>query len=335
MDLGTTYMGLKLSNPLVVSACPLSKDVANIARLEEAGAGAVVLYSLFEEQIEHDVRELDYYLEYGTERFAESLTYFPDPGDFPRGPEKYLKHIAEAKRAVDVPIIASLNGISAGGWTSYAQDCQQAGADALELNVYYLPTNPKVPSTRIEDMYLAVMAAVKATVSIPVAIKVSPYFSSTSNMLKRLDEAGADGLVLFNRFYQPDIDIRGLRTVSKLSLSTSAENRLPLRWIAILSGKLQASIAATTGIHTAEDVAKMLMAGADVTMLCSALLRNGPAHLSKIKAELVTLMQEIGYDSVSAMKGVMSQAKCPEPAAFERANYIKILQSYVAKGTLE
>ena len=335
MDLSTTYMGLKLSNPLVVSASPLSEDIGRIRQMEDCGAAAVVLWSLFEEQIEHEARELDYYLQYGTERFAESLTYFPKPAEFKLGPEAYLDHVAEAKKAVDIPIIASLNGISTGGWISYARKIEQAGADALELNVYYIPTDPKLAGEQVEDVYVSILKTVKASVTIPVAMKLSPYFSSMAGMARRLDEAGADALVLFNRFYQPDIDIENLRVAPRLVLSSSDETRLPLRWIAILFGKVKASLAATSGIHTAEDAAKLIMAGADATMMCSALLKNGVEHLAKVRAELVGIMQSKEYESVSQMKGVLSQQRCAEPAAFERANYMKTLQSFGPLPTLE
>ena len=335
MDLSTTYMGMKLTGPLVASASPLSQSVATIRQLAEAGAAAVVLHSLFEEQIEHDAEELDHYLHYGADRWAESLSYFPNLGDYRLGPEQYLDHIAAAKRAVDIPIIASLNGVSPRGWTDYARQMQQAGADAIELNVYYIPTNPKLSAGDVEDVHLAILRKVKACVSIPVAMKLSPFFSSPVNMLSRLDQAGADGLVLFNRFYQPDVDIADLEVAPRLVLSTSEESRLPMRWIAILFGKVKASLAATTGIHTAEDAAKMILVGADVAMMCSALLRNGPGHLRRVRGGLAEIMKRKGYQSVSEMKGVLSHARCPEPAAFERANYMKALTEYGLTATRE
>ncbi|MFB3893464.1 MAG: dihydroorotate dehydrogenase-like protein [Phycisphaerae bacterium] len=337
MDMSTTYMGLKLSSPLVPSASPLSQEIGNIKRMEDAGAGAVVLWSLFEEQIEHDATELDYYLQYGSERFAESLTYFPQPRDYKFGGEAYLEHIAKAKKAVGIPIIASLNGVSAGGWTSYARKMQQAGADALELNVYFLPTDPGVTGRRIEEVYFDVLKTVKSSVTIPVAMKLSPFFSSMSFMAVALANAGADGLVLFNRFYQPDIAVKELEVVPHHTLSTSIDSRLPLRWIAILHGKVRASLAATGGIINAQDAAKMILAGADVTMLCSTLLRNGIGELAKIRQGLTAIMEEMEYDSVGQMKGVMSQKSCAEPAAFERANYMKSLTSFAEWGvrTLE
>jgi len=328
MDLSTDYMGLKLASPLVPSASPLSRDLDNIRKMADQGAAAVVLWSLFEEQIEHEAAELDHYLQYGTEMFAEAITYFPQPQQYELGPDAYLQHITQAKKAVDIPIIASLNGVSAKGWTSYARRMQDAGADALELNVYYIPTDPALTSARVEQVYFDVLAAVKSTVSVPVAMKLSPYFSSTAAMLKRLDEAGADALVMFNRFYQPDIDTHELEVRPGLVLSTSADSRLPLRWVAIMYGKLRASLAATGGIHTADDAAQMILAGADVTMMCAALLTNGIEHLAAVRDGLVDYMKQKGYESVGQMKGILSQQKCPEPSAFERANYMKSLRSF-------
>ncbi|MHC4981914.1 MAG: dihydroorotate dehydrogenase-like protein [Planctomycetota bacterium] len=335
MDLTTRYMQLELSCPLVPSASPLSKQIDNIRKMEDAGAGAVVLWSLFEEQIEHEASELDHYLQYGTERFAESLSYFPEPAEFHLGPEEYLDHIAKAKQAVDIPIIASLNGVSTGGWISYAKQIEQAGADALELNVYFIPTDPAVTAQQVEDVYASALEAVKSNVSVPVAMKLSPFFSSTAAMARRLDDAGADALVLFNRFYQPDIDVGELEVVPTLELSTTFEQRLPLRWIAILHGKVKASLAATTGVRSGEDAAKMILAGADVVMMCSALLENGIDHLAAVREGLIRVMEQKQYESVERMKGVMSQRKCAEPAAFERANYIKALNSYGPTATLE
>ena len=335
MDLSTNYMGLQLSNPLVASASPLSREIADIRRLEDAGASAVVLWSLFEEQLEHDATELDYYLEYGAERFAESTSYFPHVSEYKLGPDQYLEHIALAKEAVDIPIIASLNGISTGGWISCAKQIAQAGADGIELNVYYIPTDPKLTSERVENVYVSVLQAVKASVSIPVAMKLSPYFSATAGVLTRLDEVGADALVLFNRFYQPDIDLGTLEVAPDLVLSRPADGRLPMRWIAILYGRIQASLAATSGIHSAEDVAKMILAGADVTMMASALLLNGIEHLTTVREGLAEVLDQKGYASVSEMKGVLSQQRCAEPAAFERANYMKTLSSFGGTATLE
>ncbi|MGA2265030.1 MAG: dihydroorotate dehydrogenase-like protein [Phycisphaerae bacterium] len=337
MDLSTTYMGLKLTSPLVASASPLCMDVGEVRKMEDHGAGAVVLASLFQEQIEHDAEELDFYLHYGTDRWAESLTYFPHKEDYKLGPEAYLAHIAAVKKAVSIPVFASLNGISAGGWTSYAKKMQDAGANGIELNIYFIPADPRLGSEQVEQRYLSVLKAVKSAVHIPVAVKLSPYFSATASMATRLDAEGADALVLFNRFYQPDIDIEKLEIRPRLELSTPWEGRLPLRWIAILFGKLakKASLAATTGIHTAEDVAKMILAGADVTMMTSALLRHGVEHLAKVRAGLVEIMQAKEYESVAQMKGVLSQKSVPDPEAFERANYMKTLQSFGLTATKE
>jgi dihydroorotate dehydrogenase (fumarate) len=327
MDLTTNYLGLKLRSPLVVGASPLSEEIDNIKRMEDAGAGAVVLHSLFEEQLRSDRFELHKNLEQGTESFAEALTYFPEPDEFGLGPEEYLAHIAKAKKAAHIPIIASLNGSSDGGWTDYAKQIQQAGADALELNIYYIPAELNITGTEVELNYLEILKSVKSVTTIPVAVKLSPFFSSFGNMAKRLDAAGADGLVLFNRFYQPDIDLETLEVKPNILLSTPMAMRLPLRWIAILHGRLRASLAATSGIHRATDVLKMLMAGADVTMLCSTLLRHGIPQLKTIERELVAWMEEHDYQSVRQLKGSMSQENCADPAAFERAQYMKALCS--------
>jgi dihydroorotate dehydrogenase (fumarate) len=328
MDLTTSYMGLTLRNPIVPSASPLSKDIGTIKALEDAGAAAVVMYSLFEEQLAHEQKELDHFLTQGTESYQEALSYFPQTEEFNLGPDEYLEHIRIAKAATDIPIIGSLNGVSAGGWIDYARLIEQAGADALELNVYYIPTDPRHDSTAIENIYLEDLKLIKASVSIPVAMKLSPYFSSMSSMAKKLDEAGADALVMFNRFYQPDFDLENLEVVPSLHLSSSNELRLPLRWIAILYGHVQASMAATTGIHQAQDVLKVLMAGADVAMMCSALLENGVPHLTKVLKDLEQWMEEKEYASIKQMKGSMSQRSVAEPAAFERANYMKALNTW-------
>lgn len=333
MDLTTKYLGLKLRSPLVVSASPLSEDVDNIKRMEDAGAAAVVLYSLFEEQLRHDRLELNQNLQQGTESFAEALTYFPEPEDFRLGPEEYLKHIAEAKKATRIPIIASLNGSSAGGWTKYAEQIQQAGADALELNIYYIPTDMELSGEVVEDMYLNILRSVKAEVKIPVAVKLSPFFSNFANMAKRFDEAGADGLVLFNRFYQPDIELETLEVKPNLLLSTPMAMRLPLRWIALLHGKISASLAATSGIHRASDALKMLMVGADVTMLCSTVIRHGIPQIGMMERDMIDWLDEHGYESVSQLKGSLSQKNCPEPAAFERAQYMKAITHFTMPRT--
>ena len=331
MDLTTNYLGLKLRSPLVVSASPLSEDIDNIKRMEDAGAAAVVLYSLFEEQLRQDRLEMHQNLQQGTESFAESLTYFPEPDEFKLGPEEYLKHIAAAKKATRLPVIASLNGSSVGGWTDYAKQIQQAGADALELNIYYIPTDMNLTGTEVEMTYLDILKSVKANVSIPVAVKLSPFFSNFANMAKRLDQAGANGLVLFNRFYQPDIELESLEVKPNILLSTPMAMRLPLRWIALLHGRVNASLATTSGIHRASDALKMLMVGADVTMLCSSLLRHGIPQITAIERELTAWLTEHEYESVSQLKGSLSQKKCPEPAAFERAQYMKALTGYTAE----
>ena len=335
MDLKTTYMGLELSNPVVASASPLGRDLDAIRKMEDAGVAAIVLPSLFEEQIEHEAGELDHFLHYGTERFAEALTFYPEVDEFKLSDEEYLDHIAKAREAVNVPIIASLNGVSAGGWTSYARKMQDAGAAAIELNVYFLSTSPAVSPGDVEDAHLAIFSAVKEGVDIPVAVKLSPFFSSLTFLTARLDGAGADALVLFNRFYQPDIDVMKLEVAPHLVLSNPNESRLPLRWIAILFSTVKASLAATTGIHSGQDVARMILAGADVAMMASALLEHGPGHIATVLDELRGVMEHHGYESVSQMKGILSLRDCPEPAAFERANYLKALQSYVVTGTLE
>lgn len=323
--LTTTYMGLSLRSPIVPSASPLSQDLDNIRRMAAAGAGAITLYSLFEEQIEREVQLLGDVLD-GTENiYAESLDFFPKLTEFRRDEREYLKLIEAAKAAVDTPIIASLNGFSPGGWTRYARLFQEAGADAVELNIYYIPTNPRVTSAVVEDMIVEVLREVKSQVQIPVAVKLSPYFSAMANMAKRLEEAGANGLVLFNRFYQPDLDIKALETKRRLTLSTSEELLLPLRWIAILYGRVNTSLALTTGIHTAEDIAKAIMAGADVANVCSVLLREGIDKITELISELAILMSARGYNSIEEMKGILSHKHTPNPEAFERANYVKLV----------
>lgn len=331
MDLSTTYLGLKLRTPLVPSAAaPLSEDIATIKRMEDAGAAAVVLHSLFEEQLRMERLELAQNLAAGTESFAESLTYFPEPGEFKVGPEVYLEHIRKAKETVKIPIIASLNGSSVGGWTDYARQIQQAGADALELNIYLIPTDPEVSSAAIEQTYIDILKAVKAVITIPVAVKLSPFFSNLANMARRLDDAGADGLVLFNRFYQPDIKLETLEVEPNILLSTPMAMRLPLRWIAILHGRVKASLAGTSGIHRASDVVKMLLVGANATQLCSVLLRHGVERLGAIENELREWMEQHEYDSVAQLQGSLSQKNCPDPSAFERAQYMRALSTYQA-----
>jgi dihydroorotate dehydrogenase (fumarate) len=328
MNLTTNYLGLLLKNPIVASSSPLSRNLDSIRRLEDAGAAGVVMYSLFEEQIGFDSYYLDYHLTQGIESYGESISYFPDMQSYNVGPDEYLNLIRRAKEAVDVPIIGSLNGASVGGWTDYALLIEEAGADALELNVYYLPANTAVTGNDVETLYLDILAAVREVVTIPVAIKLSPFFSSIANMASRLSEQGADALVLFNRFYQPDFDLENLAVAPRLVLSNSSELRLPLRWVAILYGRVNADLAITSGIHTAEDVIKGLMAGAKVTMMASELLEKGVRRISQVVNDMVTWLSEHEYQSVTQMIGSMSQKHCAEPAAFERANYMKMLQSY-------
>ncbi|AFZ59574.1 dihydroorotate dehydrogenase-like protein [Anabaena cylindrica FACHB-243] len=328
MNLTTTYLGLELKSPLVPSASPLSQEIDNIKLMEDAGAGAVVMHSLFEEQLILEKYELHHHLTHGTESFAEALTYFPDITNFRIGPEEYLDHIRKAKEKVDIPIIASLNGFSVGGWTEYGKLIQEAGASALELNIYYVPTDPDLISQDIEQNYINILSAVKAAVTIPVAVKLSPYFTNTANMAKRLDDAGADGLVLFNRFYQPDINLETLEVEPHVLLSTPQAMRLPLRWIAILYGRINADLAATSGIHNAHDVLKMLMVGSNITMLCSVLMRHGIDHIRCIEQEMREWMEKHEYESVRQMQGSMSQLNCPNPSSFERAQYMRSLQTY-------
>jgi len=328
MSLTTNYLGLVLRNPIVASSSPLSHNVDSIRRLEDAGASAVVMYSLFEEQITFDSFYVDHYLRSGTNSFAESLSFFPEMDQYNVWPDEYLNLIRRAKESVDIPIIGSLNGVSAGGWINYAGLIEDAGADALELNVYYVPTNLDLAGQDVEDIYLEMLRSVKRSVTIPLAMKLSPYFSSLGNIARHLVDEGADGLVLFYRFYQPDLDVETLQVVPRLVLSNSNELRLPLRWVAILYGRLPADLAITTGVHTSEDVLKGLMAGAKVTMMASELLQNGVRRIKEILKEIEKWMDEHEYASVAQMIGSMSQQHCAEPAAFERANYMKTLDSY-------
>jgi dihydroorotate dehydrogenase (fumarate) len=328
MDLTTEYLGLELKNPIVPSSSPLSHSVDGIRRLEDAGASAVVMYSLFEEQIIFESLYLDYYLSHGTYSYAESLSYFPEAQDYNVGPDEYTNLIRRAKESVRIPIIGSLNGVSTGGWIDYAQLIEEAGADALELNVYYIPTSPFMPGVEVEDVYLDILREVKRAVAIPVAMKLSPYFSSTANVAHRLSRTGADALVLFNRFYQPDFDLERLEVVPRLVLSNSHELRLPLTWVAILYGRIAADLAITTGIHTWEDVLKGLMAGARVTMMASELLQKGVGRIGEILDDMERWMEEHEYSSVRQMIGSLSQQHVGEPSAFERANYLKTLASH-------
>jgi dihydroorotate dehydrogenase (fumarate) len=328
MDFSTRYLGLKLDSPIAASASPLTGDPDTIRRLEDAGAAAVVLPSLFEEQINAEEQEFDYFSRVGTERFAESLTYFPDPGDYRVGPSDYLALVRAAVSNCDIPVIASLNGVTLSGWSEYARQIEEAGAAAVELNVYLIPTELDVGGDEVEQRYLHILQQVKEAVSIPVAMKLSPYFSAMANMAQKLDAAGADGLVLFNRFYQPDFDTARLEVTPTLELSSPYEVRLPLLWTAVLAGKLQASLAAGTGVHTGNDAAKYLLAGADVVMATSSLLHRGPEHMTALNDELKAYMEEMEYESVAQMQGAMSQESVADPSAFERANYIKILKGY-------
>ncbi|MDD2920651.1 MAG: dihydroorotate dehydrogenase-like protein [Anaerolineales bacterium] len=327
-DLTTTYLGLKLKNPLVASASPLSKKIETARQLEEAGVSAIVMYSLFEEQIIHESLELDHYLTRGTDSFAEAMTYLPDSGTYAMGPEKYLNQVAELKKALSIPVIGSLNGVSKGGWTSYAKQIEDAGADALELNLYFVSTDPNLASQELENAQVELVAEVKSAIKIPLAVKLSPFVTSLPNFAKRIVEAGANGLVLFNRFYQPDFDLNELEILHSLDLSTSAELRLPLRWISILYGKVNADFALTSGVHTYTDVLKSMMAGAKVAMMASSLLHNGAAVVPTMLKELEGWMNEREYKSIQQMQGSMSQKSVKEPAAFERGNYMKVLNSF-------
>jgi dihydroorotate dehydrogenase (fumarate) len=328
LDFTTSYLGLPLRNPLVASASPLSKKLDTVQRLEEAGAAAVVVYSLFEEEITHDSLELDHYLEFGTHTYAESLSYFPDFATYQIGPERYLEHVRHLKESVSIPVIGSLNGVTTGGWVEYAAKIAQAGADALELNIYYLPTSLEQTGAELETTYLNLIRDVTALVQIPVAVKLSPFFTSIPHMAKEICEAGAAGLVLFNRFYQPDFDIERLEIVPRVELSTSHDLRLPLRWIAILFGRIEGDLALTSGVHTAEDALKAVMAGANVAMMASSLLANGPAHVARLLEDMREWMDEHEYSSIKQMRGSMSQLGVADPAAFERANYVKALSTF-------
>ena len=328
MDLTTTYLGLPLKHPVVASASPLSSSVDGIKRLEDGGAAAVVMFSLFEEQIRHETAALSHLTEAGSESFAESLSYFPEAVDYRVGGESYLDLIRRGVEAVDIPIIASLNGVTDAGWTAYAKEMQDAGAAALELNIFHIPADLTESGRDVEQRYLDILKSVKSAVSIPVSMKLSPFFSATGNMAKQLDDAGIDGLVLFNRFYQPDFDLDKLEVAQTLELSSPSEIRLPLLWIAVLYGKLKCSLAATTGVHSQTEVLKYLMAGASAVMTTSSLLKNGPSHASMLIGQLREWMETREYDSVKQMQGSMSQQNIADPAAFERANYIKILASY-------
>jgi dihydroorotate dehydrogenase (fumarate) len=332
-SLATTYLGLPLTSPLVMSSSPLCEDLDAIRRAEDAGAGAVVLHSLFEEQLTVESQDLDRHLSQHEYHCAEAAGYFPEMASYNLGPDGYLEHVRRAKEAVGIPIIASLNGVSSGGWIDYARRIEQAGADGLELNAYFVPTDPLVTGAEVERMYVDLVRDVSLTVTLPLAVKLSHFFSSIPNIAHRLDRAGADALVLFNRFYQPDVDIERLEVVPNLTLSTSSELRLRLRWAAVLHGHVDADLAVTGGVHTAEDVVKAVMAGAAVTMMTSALLRHGVEHLATVRGDLLAWMEEHEYESVRQMRGSMSSAAVSEPAAFERANYLRVLRGYALRPT--
>jgi len=328
MDLKTSYMGLDLSSPLVPGASPLTGDVDSCKQLEDVGAAALVLPSLFQEQIMHESEEYSRRMTEGTESFSEALTYFPNFDEGFIGPESYLEHIRKVKEAVDIPVIASLNGITTGGWVDYSCLMIEAGADALELNIYFLPTDTNMTSGAVEKLYSSILLETKLAIKAPIAVKISPYFSALANMVKQLDDDGADGVVLFNRFYQPDIDLENLEVVPNLVMSTPFANRTSLRWIAVLFGHIDASLAASQGIHTHEDVLKMVMAGADITQVTACLLKNGIPWLGTMLADLTKWMEEKEYESIEQMKGSLSQKSVADPAAFERANYMKVLHSW-------
>ena len=331
VDLTTRYLGLNLKNPLVAAACPLVEDIDNLRRLEAAGIAAAVLPSVFEEQIVHEEEQLIKAQEAGTDSFAEALTYFPPMENYHIGPDAYLRHIEKSKKAVSIPIIGSLNGSSHGGWIRYARLIEEAGADALELNVYFIAAEVAESGASVEDRYVELVAAVKQSIGIPLAVKIGPYFSSTAHMAKRLVEAGADGLVLFNRFLQPDIDLETLEIAPRMVLSSPHELLVPLRWIAILHGRVSASLAATSGIHSFRGLVKALLAGADVGMVASMLYSEGAAGVHSLLQDLRGWLEEKEYRSVAQLKGSLSQKNCPDPAAFERGNYMKVLASYAGK----
>lgn len=327
-DLQTNYLGLQLKNPIVPSASPLSRNLDDIKALEDAGASAIVLYSLFEEQISLETGDLSHLISNGAMSLADASVYFPHRHEYPRDPDEYVEHLRKAKEAVDIPIIGSMNGTSKGGWLDYAKKIEEAGADALELNIYFIPTTDTLFGLDVETLYLDILTSVTDLVKIPVAVKLSPFFSALPNFVTRLDEAGADALVLFNRFYQPNIDVEQKKVSPNLALSRSEDLLLPLRWIAILYGQVECSLALTTGVHTSKDVVKALLAGADVANVCSVLLREGIDRLKSLLEETDALLDILGMESVSSIRGTLSLQNYAEPAAFERASYIKLLQGY-------
>jgi len=328
IDLSTSYMGLKLKNPIVASSSYLWQDPKNIKKADKSGAAAVVLHSLFEEQLEIEQEELNKFLLQGTESYAEALTYFPEIKEFKFAPDEYIELINEVKADSEIPIIGSLNGVSDGGWIKYAQKIEEAGADALELNIYYIPTDTSATSGEIEENYYNLVKSIKQKIRIPLAVKLSPYFSSTPNVLNNIEKSGADAFVIFNRFYQPDIDIKNLEITPNLVLSTSEDLRLRLRWAAIMYGKIKSDIAITGGVHTGTDVIKSIMAGAKVSMMTSALIKNGIGHIEKVLSETTEWLSKNDYDSIKSIQGIMSQKNVLEPSAYERANYMKTLGSY-------
>jgi dihydroorotate dehydrogenase (fumarate) len=331
VDLTTRYLGIKLRSPVAVSSCPITGDLDGLRRLEAAGAAAAVLPSLFEEQIEHEEKEVRRLYEHHSDSHAESLSFFPELRDYNTGSESYLRQLESAKKAVSIPILGSLNGSSSGGWIRYARLMQEAGADALELNVYFLPTDPGVAAADIEKRYLDLVSAVRGSIKIPLAVKIGPNFTCLPHFAQSLVQAGADGLVLFNRWLEPDIDLETLQANPSLVLSMRHELRVPLRWIAILRDQVSISLAATGGVHFAEDVVKALLVGADVAMVASALMRYGPGCVQKLLDELTNWLTQRQYESVSQLKGAVSRSKSPDPGAYERANYMKALVSFAEK----
>lgn len=331
VDLSTTYCGLKLKNPLVASASPLTGKLETLQQLEEAGASAAVWPSLFEEQIEHEAMEVARLYDQATDSFAESLSFLPALDDYRIGPGLYLEQMEEAKKKLSIPLIGSLNGASKGGWVRYAKMIQDAGADALELNIYFIPTDPEMSGADVEDQYLELVASVKESLSIPLAVKMGPYFSGLPRFATQLVNAGVEGLVLFNRFLEPDVDLEALEFRPTLQLSTRNELRLPLRWIAILRDQVDASLAATSGVHFTEDVIKALLVGADAVMMASVLLQRGPSYLKQMLQEMQSWLEEKEYESVEQLKGSMSRIHCSDPSELERSNYMKALISYTDK----
>ena len=329
-DLSTTYLGLQLRSPLVASSGPLTSRIDSLRALEQAGIAAVVLPSLFEEQVDHDDMEAERLGDLSADSNPEASSYFPDLADHESVADRYLRHIEEAKKALSIPVIASLNGVTPGGWVRYARLLELAGADALELNLYGVAADINMTGQEVEDDQVELVALVKASLSIPLAVKIGPHYSALGNQAARIIDAGADGLVLFNRFYQPDIDPRTRKVAPALELSSSAELRLPLRWTAILSGRVEASLAVTTGVHTGADVARCLLAGADVAMMTSALLVHGPAHVAAVERELVAWAAESGFESVEQLRGSVSQRHVADPSAFERANYMAALIDFAS-----